>query len=57
MRDHGDLTESDSVTFSLSSWQGNSEPEPGQVVVLDETNLYSQGWRARSARPVHGRSH
>lgn len=48
----GDLTERDSVTFSLSDWQGGGEPECGQIVELLDTSLYSRGWRAKKARPV-----
>ena len=48
----GDLTERDSVTFSLTGWEGKYQPEPGQVVELDETCLYSNGWRAKCARPI-----
>lgn len=52
LEDCGDLTVDDSVTFSLSDWQGRFEPESGQVVELLDTALYSRGWRAKHARPV-----
>lgn len=52
LADRGDLTRNDSVTFSLSEWQGRTEPQCGQIVELIDTALYRRGWRAFSARPV-----
>ncbi len=52
LTDHGDLTRNDSVTFSLSEWQGEWEPDYGQVVELIGTELYMRGWRAVCARPI-----
>lgn len=56
LADCGDLTRNDSVTFSLSQWQGRRDPQHGQVVELLDTSLYMRGWRAESARPVIPRS-
>ena len=52
LKDCGDLTTRDSVTFPLSRWGSSNEPECGQVVDLDGTSLYMGGWRAYSACPV-----
>lgn len=52
LADCGDLTRNDSVTFSLSEWQGRTEPQSGQIVELIDTALYRRGWRAFGARPV-----
>ena len=51
-RECGDLRTTDSVTFSLSGWQGKSPPQCGQVVDLIGTALFSRGWRAESASPI-----
>jgi len=48
----GDLRTNESVTFSRSEWKGKSDPEAGQIVDLEETYLYSRGWRAKYAHPV-----
>lgn len=56
LADCGDLTRNDSVTFSLSEWQGKTEPQYGQVVELIDTELYLRGWRADAARPVKPQS-
>lgn len=48
----GDLTTGDSVTFALCDWHGSDEPQCSQVIMLVNTMLYAQGWRAREAYPV-----
>jgi len=40
-----------SVTFSLSVWQGEDPPQPGQVVLLGRVIETGMGFRAGSARP------
>lgn len=55
LRDCGDLTTRDSVTFSLEGWRGTAEPQCEQIVELSGTTLWSRGWRADSARPVVAR--
>lgn len=51
--DHGELKRSNSVTFSLSQWQGGEQGlRHGQVVELHEVTLFQHGWRASRARPV-----
>ncbi len=40
------------VTFSLSEWEGNHAPKPGQLVNLWDIEKFAKGWRARLARPV-----
>lgn len=47
-----DLNDTTSITFSLSRWEGGSEPEPGQVVMLFNLKLFSGGWRANGVSPV-----
>lgn len=41
------------VTFSVSPdiWQGKINPNVGQVVLLQDLQEYSRGWRALKARP------
>lgn len=48
----GDLRVIDSITFSLSNWTGNREPQVQQVVLLGDVALYARGWRALSASPI-----
>ncbi len=48
----GDLTQGDSITFRLRDWQGTEEPQHSQVVMLANTMLYINGWRAREAYPI-----
>lgn len=55
LRDCGDLTTRDSVTFSIEGWKGAAEPQCDQIVELSGTTLWSRGWRAESARPVVAR--
>lgn len=40
------------VTFSMRDWKGSEPPRLGQVVLLENLNLFRGGWRALSARPV-----
>lgn len=47
-----DIKEGESITFSLESWQGQSEPVKEQVVLLEGIQLFRQGWRAQRACPV-----
>lgn len=42
----------ETVTFSFLVWEGESDPEPGQVVELTRVELFEPGWRAHSARPI-----
>ena len=46
------IKEGESITFSLSDWQGEIEPQKEQVVLLDDVRLFMRGWRAHSARPI-----
>jgi len=52
IEDCGDLRMNDSVTFSLSFWEGDRDPQCEQVVELFGTTLFIRGWRAERARPV-----
>lgn len=47
-----ELTTKTSITFTLVNWCGDGDPSPGQVVVLQNVQLYERGWRAASARPI-----
>ena len=40
------------ITFSLSKWQGEDDPQKGQVVTLWKIMKYARGWRAMEAEPV-----
>jgi hypothetical protein len=40
------------VTFSLSQWKGEGDPQDGQLVKLSQIVRFSKGWRANSARPI-----
>lgn len=40
------------VTFSLTVWEGGSEPRKGQVVMLGGIERFAKGWRASRARPI-----
>jgi len=40
------------VTFSLSEWNGEHAPKPGQLVHLEDVEKFAKGWRARLAKPV-----
>jgi hypothetical protein len=40
------------VTFNLKYWQGDGEPEQGQMVELTKVQLFAGGWRASVARPI-----
>lgn len=42
----------ETVSFSLSEWEGLSEPREQQVVELFNVTLFQRGWRAESARPI-----
>lgn len=46
------IGEGESITFSLSDWQGEQEPRKEQVVLLEGVQLFAKGWRAISARPI-----
>jgi hypothetical protein len=46
------LTPETAITFSFSRWGGKSSPLKGQVVVLENIQLFTGGWRAERARPV-----
>ena len=48
----GDAGRIDSITFSLSAWQGVRAPEPGQLVILRDIERFEGGLRARVAEPV-----
>jgi hypothetical protein len=47
-----ELTNGEDVTFSLTLWQGERLPVKNQIVVLDDVELFSKGWRAQKALPV-----
>ncbi|MDE1967045.1 MAG: hypothetical protein KGI45_03165 [Patescibacteria group bacterium] len=46
------LSISDTVTFSLSSWSGKESPKAGQIVRLSGIEKFAKGWRASSASPI-----
>jgi len=46
------IGEGESITFSLSDWQGDQEPRKEQVVLLEGVQLFQKGWRATLARPI-----
>lgn len=48
---HG-VSTSTSITCSLVNWHGNSLPIKNQMVLLGEVQKFSNGWRARTARPI-----
>jgi hypothetical protein len=52
MDQHPDISCEDTVTFSLTDWEGEDGPQKEQVVILDDVQLFRKGWRARSARPI-----
>ena len=46
------FTDKTSITFSLSLWKDNVQPELGQVVSLQDLRRFTHGWRAKSIRVV-----
>ena len=42
----------ESITFSLSKWDGELLPEPGQIVLLELVQRFEKGWRAGKASPI-----
>lgn len=40
------------VTFSLDVWEGDDDPQQGQVVLLARVERFVHGWRAGRARPI-----
>lgn len=46
------IDELDSITFSLSVWQEEDEPERGQMVELGKLTLFAGGWRAGLVKPI-----
>lgn len=40
------------VTFSISEYEGDHVPRPGQIVLLSDIEKFAKGWRARSVKPV-----
>lgn len=49
---HGRISTKMAITFSLSGWDDDSEPEPGQLVKLTGIREFVKGWRAEKASPV-----
>ncbi len=50
------IDEGDSVTFSISNWQGDGEPERRQMVELGNIMLFAGGLRAGFAKPIEIRN-
>jgi hypothetical protein len=46
------LTDETSITFLLGEWKGAEEPRRGQIVTLENVQLFERGWRASRARPI-----
>lgn len=46
------LGKEETITFSIKSWKGSTEPKKGQVVVIRDIQEFNHGWRAASAEPV-----
>jgi hypothetical protein len=46
------LTEETSITFPMNKWMGCEPPQVGQMVLLNNVQLFEQGWRAVRARPI-----
>lgn len=47
------IKKEDSITFSLTVWQGiGVDPLKGQIVLLEGVTEFVGGWRATSARPI-----
>ncbi len=49
---HPTISQRESITFSLTDWQGEREPRKEQVVLLEGVQLFARGWRAIVARPI-----
>ncbi len=47
-----DITKDETITFSLSRWEGEKEPEKQQMVALEDLVKFKNGWRASLARPI-----
>lgn len=47
-----ELLEGETITFSLSDWEGDFLPRKGQIVILEVVQEFERGWRALRARPV-----
>jgi hypothetical protein len=46
------LTDETSITFPLTEWKGAEPPRSGQMVTLENVQLFERGWRASRARPI-----
>lgn len=38
------------VTYDATAWDEDREPQPGDIVVLEDLTMKRQGWRANKAR-------
>ncbi len=46
------LPPGDTITFSLSIWEGRDDPRKDQMVMLANVAKFAKGWRAQKARPI-----